>query len=74
MPCILSVRDIAILYPVGTVTMDTFRRQEIQKRDELILYKMVLRSWSLSKLLNVNQTLDQLVTEGCSLLNIFVIY
>ena len=48
MPCILSVRDIVILYPVGKATMDTFRREENQKRDEFILHKMVPRSRSLS--------------------------
>ena len=44
-------------YPMATTaTMDTFRRQENQKRDELILHKMVPQSHSLSQLLNVDQT------------------
>ena len=47
-------------YPVGTATMDTFRRQENQKRDKLILHKIVPRSHSLSQLLNVDRTSDRL--------------
>ena len=42
-------------YPMATTaTMDTFRRQEDQKRDELILHKMVPRSHFLSQLLNID--------------------
>ena len=48
----------ACKYPLGTATMGTFRRQENQKRNELILHIMVPRSHSLSQLLNVDRTSD----------------
>ena len=59
---------------MGTVTMDTFRGQKNQTRDELVLHKMVPRSHSLSQLLNVDRTLDRLMTEGCGLIDSFMIY
>ena len=45
-------------YPMGTATIHMFRRQENQKKDELILHKTVPRSHSLSQLLNVDQPSD----------------
>ena len=56
MPCIPSVRDITILYPVGTATMDTRRTLENERRDKLILLETVLQSRSLRQLSNVNGT------------------
>ena len=58
MPCIPSVPDITILYPVGTATMDTHRTLEKEKRDKVMLLEMALQSCSLSQLSNVNRTSD----------------
>ena len=49
---------------VGTATMDTHRILEKERRDKLILLKTVLQSHSLNQLLNINRTLDRIVTEG----------
>ena len=66
MPCIPSARDITILYPEGTATMDTHRTLEKERKDKLILLETVLKSPSLSQLSNGDQTSDCIVIEGCS--------
>ena len=42
----LSAHDMTIIYPVGIATIDTHRTPEKEKRDKLILLKMVLQSHS----------------------------
>ena len=64
MPCIPSVRNITILYPMGTATMDTHRTLEKERKDKLILLKTVLQSRSLSRLSNSDRTSDHIVIEG----------
>ena len=49
---------------VGTVTMDTHRTLEKERRDKLTLLKMVLQSRSLIQLLNIDRTSDRIMTEG----------
>ena len=61
MPCILSVRDITILYPVGTATMDMHSTLE---REKLILLETVVQIRCLTQLLNGDQTSDRIVIEG----------
>ena len=63
MPCIPSARDISILYPVGTATMDTHRTLEKERKDKLILLETVLQSRSLSQLSNDDQTSDRIVIQ-----------
>ena len=58
-------RDITILYPVGTATMDTHRTLEKERKDKFILLETVLQSHSLSKLSNGDHTSDRIVIEGC---------
>ena len=50
---------------VGTATIDTLRTLEKERRDKLILLKMVLQTHSLNQLSNVDRTSDRIVTEGC---------
>ena len=64
MPCIPSARDVTILYPVDTATMDMHRTLEKERKDKLILLETVLQSRSLSQLSNSNRTYDRIVIEG----------
>ena len=69
MPYILSAYDITILYLMGTATMDTYRILVKERRDKLILLETVLQILSPSRLLNINQTSDSIMTEGCGQIN-----
>ena len=69
MPCIPSARDIIILYPVGTATMDMLRTLEKERKDKLIFLETVLQIRSLSQLLNGDQISDRIVIEGCGQIN-----
>ena len=74
MPCIPSVRDITILYPMGTTTMDTLRKLEFSKRKtQRQAYftrngptkeKATLRVDQLS---NIDPTRVEIVSDGCGL-------
>ena len=74
MPYIPSARDITILYPVGTATIDTHRTLEKEKRDKLILLETVLQSRSVRQLSNVDRTSDGIMTEGCGEINTTIDY
>ena len=61
----LSARDITILYPVGTATMDMHITLEKERKDKLILLETVLQSHSLSQLSNGDRTSGHILNEGC---------
>ena len=50
---------------MGIATIDTHRTLEKERRNKLILLKMVLQSHSVSQLSNVDRTSDGIMTEGC---------
>ena len=65
MPCIPSARDITILCPVDTATMDMHRTLEKERKDKLILLETVLQSCSLSQLSNGDRTSERIMIDGC---------